>query len=856
MEGFFILPLPLFGNKYMSFLIFLRDAPLKIKILLASTVVQVVLLVLLVSNSIRLMGNATHANLEDLINQNANMLNAMAVPYIDQSDFGSLQDTLGVFFTQDEYDGVIYVRFGDSAGNILLSAGMAETITPPPPDIDADNMKIDNLLDKSIIHVRRPLLLARNEVGFLQFGISNQKLAIARQSVLKQSVLIALSEILVTFILLSIFGHILSKRLTNMVGVSQALAEGKLDRRIHDEGMDEIARLARHFNIMASALQQRIDDLQSTTERLKASDERYAMAIRGANDGLWDWDVTHDRVYYSPRFLEMLGHPVNTSVSDASPLKAPATLFSTRLHPDEATTFHVRMIEHLKGIRPQFMLEHRIYHEDGSYRWIMTRGVAQRNDQGRAVRMAGSISDIHLRKRVEQQLQHDAMHDGLTSLPNQPLFIEHVRHALAQRERDPNFRFAVLALNLERFHLINDSYSHAAGDHLLCQVADYLGRSLRGGDILARLSADQFAILLHGLSSNDEALETATHLLDLPAFTVLNSQQTLHIRCRIGLATSDDGNDAETLLRDADNALQSARRNASSPIQVFQASMYDNVLNRLTLESELRDALMGNKLSLVYQPVIRLFDSSIASFEALARWQHPKQGSIPPNAFIPLAESIDLVHELGMFMLNRVCLDIKKWIKQVGINNVRPVSVNLSARQLSRPGLASELLNTIALHGLAPELLRFEVTESLFTRSGGLATETLQKLRDAKITILIDDFGTGYSALNYLHTLPCDILKLDGSFVNTITTDTRLRAIVRHSISLANDLGMTVIAEGIESDTQSHMLRSIGCDFGQGFLFSKPVSTKEACQLLSASGVNDGIQVSNRSLEKASVRRR
>ncbi|MDR2881709.1 MAG: EAL domain-containing protein [Azoarcus sp.] len=590
--------------------------------------------------------------------------------------------------------------------------------------------------------------------------------------------------------------------------------------------------LARYFNPMASTLQQRVDELQCVMEDLRRNEERYVLSMRGANDGFWDWDILGEQCHFSPRFCAMLGCPVDARVSDVSPLEAPVTFFTSRLHPDERTAFRARMLEHLKGISPLFSLEHRIRHEDGSYRWIMTRGVAQRNEQGRALRMAGSICDIHLKKHVEQQLLHDAMYDGLTSLPNQSLFIEHLRHALAQQERDAHYCFAVLALNLERFHLINDSYSHATGDHLLRQVADHLGRSLRSGDILARLSADQFAILLHGLSSNDEALETARRLLDLPAFPALGSQQALHVQCRIGIAMSNDGDNAETLLRNADNALQSARRNTSSPVQVFQASMHDHALNRLTLETELRNALTEKKLSVAYQPIIRLFNSSIASFEALARWKHPTQGSIPPTAFIPLAESIDLVHELGMFVLNRTCLDIKEWIRQVGIDGVRPVSINLSARQLSRPDLASELLDTIASHGLAPELLRFEVTESLFARSGGSATETLQKLRETRIAVLIDDFGTGYSALSYLHSLPCDILKLDGSFVSTITTDPRLRAIVRHSIGLAHDLGMAVISECIESDAQKNMLRSIGCDFGQGFLFSRPVSANKICKML------------------------
>jgi len=620
-----------------------------------------------------------------------------------------------------------------------------------------------------------------------------------------------------------------SIRIRRLLNGMAALTEGKLDHRLSDDGRDE---LAQRFNAMASALQRQIDDLQNATERLRRNEERYVLAFRGANDGFWDWSIPDDRGYLSPRFCEMLGLPNDDSVSDTSPLEVPTTLFTARLHPDEAAAYRTRMIEHLRGITPQFLLEHRIRHEDGSYRWIMTRGVALRDAQGRALRMAGSISDIHLRKRVEQQLQHDAMHDGLTGLPNQPLFIEHLRHALAQRERNPQFLFAVLALNLERFHLINDSYSYAAGDHLLRQVADHLGRSLRGGDILARLNSDQFAILLHNLTSNDEAMETARRLLNLPAFTALGSGRTLHVRCRVGVATSDDGDNAETLLRNADSALQSARRNTSSPVQVFQAAMHDNLLSRLTLETELRNTLAEEKLAVAYQPIIRFFNSDIASFEALARWQHSEQEFIQPSVFIPLAESLDLVHELGMFVLNRVCLDLKEWIRQLGIDAVKPVSVNLSAHQFSRPDLASELLDTIASHGLPPELLRFEVTESLFTRAGGPATETLQKLRETRISVLIDDFGTGYSALSYLYILPCDILKLDGSFVSTIATDSRLRAIVRHSIGLAHDLGMTVIAECIENDIQKNMLRSIGCDFGQGFLFSKPVPADEISRML------------------------
>lgn len=605
-------------------------------------------------------------------------------------------------------------------------------------------------------------------------------------------------------------------------------------------------QLGRYLGAVASALYAPADTPQQSSENPGLNElhneegdsaENYILAIRGSNDGFWRWEIPDDNIWFSPHLCKMLGSPLDALESDAAPtapLKAAPAFFTSRLHPDETAVFRAHIIEHLKGITPRFMLEHRIRHEDGSYRWIITCGQAMRDEQGRAVRMAGLVSDIHQRKCVEQQLLHDAMHDSLTGLPNHQLFVEHLQQALARRARDPDLRFAVMALDLERFHLINGSYSHAAGDHLLQQVADHLGRSLHSGDILARLSGDQFAILLHGISSNDEALKTAHFLADLPTFIALGSQQTLRIGCRIGVAMSDNAIDAETLLRDADNALQSARRNPSSPVLLFQPSMHDNAINQLTLETELRDALSNAKLDVAYQPIIRLFNSGIASLEALARWQHPIQGSIAPAVFIPLAESLNIIHELGMFVLNRTCLDLRKWIDRVGIDAVRPVSVNISANQLTRPNLASELLDIIASHGLKPELLRFEVTESLFTHSGGAATEILQKLRETGIAVLIDDFGTGYSALSYLHTLPCDILKLDGSFVSNIVADPRLRAIVRHSIGLAHDLSMTVIAESIESSDQSNMLRSIGCDFGQGFLFSKPVPADSISEKLAA----------------------
>ncbi|MDR2031763.1 MAG: EAL domain-containing protein, partial [Azoarcus sp.] len=785
-----------------------RGVSIRIKLLAAGIIVQVMVLALLLANCARLMDIAANASLETLIGQNERMLHRMVTAYLDEPDFASLPDTLKELLAGNRGNGLVYVHLADSSGKALLHAGMPEIeASLPPPDVGIGRGDVSRLLDRPLIHVRRPQLLDHDEVGFLQFGVSTTTTVAARQAIIRQSALIALGGIAATFVLMSAIGYLLTSRLTRLVAGSQALTDGKLEHRLPDEGDDELARLARHFNIMASALQLRIGELQRSTARLRASEERYALAIRGANDGLWDWDIVGDRGHFSPRFCEMLGLAVDTSVSDISPLEMPTTLFPSRLHPDETAIYRERLIEHLKGISSQFMLEHRVRHEDGSYRWIMTRGVAQRDVHGRAVRMAGSISDIHLRKRAEQQLLHDALHDDLTGLPNQALFIEHLRQALAQRGRGEEGRhFAVLAVNLERFHLINDSYGHATGDRLLRQVADYFSSSLRAGDIVARLGGDQFAILLQGVSSVTEATKVADSLVNLPDCVTLGARQVLHVKCRIGLAMSDSDTDAETLLRDADNALQMARKGECSPVEIFQASMHASALTTLRLETDLRNALANERLSVHYQPIVHLHNCEIASFEALVRWRHPTQGMIPPVRFIPVAESLGLIHDLGLFVLRRTCRDILEWRGQTG-TEPPPVSVNLSASQLSRPDLASELLGIIAGYGLAPGRLRFEVTESLLARAADPGVATLQRLREAGAAVLIDDFGTGYSALSYLHTIPCDTVKLDGSFVGAITRDARLRAIVRYSIGLSHDLGMSVVAECIESEDQSQMLR-------------------------------------------------
>lgn len=785
------------------------------RLLLASTVVQVVLLSLLLANSMRLMNNAVSATLETTITQNASILHAMATAYGEQQRFDALQDVLGELL-HDAEEGLTYVRIAGRDERMLVAAGLPQLNRLPEPTGQTSG-RLQGLVGRELVHVRRPLLLPRNEVGLLQFGISISSLSAARQAIMSQGLLIALSEIALTFLLLSAVGYFLTRNLHRLLDGSKAIADGHLDHRVLTRGRDELATIAHHFNIMAATLQQRVSELQETAGRLRASEERYAMALRGANDGLWDWDLDTGHAYYSERFCEILGLPPGG-------MPAEADAFIDLVHPHEVKSYQQRLIAHLKGESAQFMMELRVAHPDGEYRWVLIRGVASRNPGGHVFRMAGSLGDINLRKRAEQQLLHDALHDGLTGLPNRAMFIEHANHALAQRRRGNPKQIAILTINLERFSLVNDSYGHAVGDELLRRIANHITSLMRQGDVCARVGGDQFAVLLNGVDNSIEALRVCEDLVALPAFAPSNTDQVLHPRCRVGVAMSDSAReDAESLLRDADNALHKARRSETAPIEFFQPDMHAQAVRALQIEAELRAALVRGDLGVFYQPIVELATRRLASFEALVRWPHPSMGLLPPSEFIPLAETLDLIHDVGMQVLHSTCRDIRDWSTRLPQQQPVRVSVNLSARQLSRADLAEELLAAIAQSGIPRSSVRFEVTESVLADRDGPAIAHLHALRASGIDVLIDDFGTGYSTLSYLHTMPCNQVKLDGSFVHSLTHDARLRAIVRHSIQLAHELGMTVVAECIENEEQLKTLLDMGCDYGQGYLFSRPV---------------------------------
>ena len=564
---------------------------------------------------------------------------------------------------------------------------------------------------------------------------------------------------------------------------------------------------------------------KAAEEALRKSEERYALAAQAANDGLWDWDLVTGKVYYSPRWYAMLG-------LDPGAAKHATRAWFDLVHPEDAVRLQYELIHHIEGATEFFESEHRLLHSDGEYRWILSRGLAVRGTDGRAYRIAGSLSDITERKRVEGQLVHDALHDHLTGLPSRVLFMDRLTRAIKRCKRNAQSTFAVLFLDLDAFKLINESLGHHAGDQLLIEIGRRIQKSLRSTDTVARLGGDEFAILIEDIHNLADCTRVAEHIH-------MQMQQPFEVGSRdvfasgsIGIALSTTGYErAEDLLRDADTAMYRAKAMGRSRHVVFDKHMHASALALLDLETALRKAVEHKELALHLQPIIALKSGRLAGFEALVRWPRADGQIVSPLEFIPLAEATGLIVPLGRWVLEESCRLASRWARE------RPepaitIAVNISAKQLWHAGFIEDLKAILDTTGLPAHLLKLELTESLLMENAEASAAVLESLRSAGVALSIDDFGTGYSSLSYLQRFPIHTIKIDRSFVSGMAQVDSDMMIVRTIVSLAHSLGLDLVAEGVETPDQMARLRALGCEFGQGYLFSKPVTVGEAEALI------------------------
>ena len=442
-------------------------------------------------------------------------------------------------------------------------------------------------------------------------------------------------------------------------------------------------------------------------------------------------------------------------------------------------------------------------------------------------------------EETKEHFRHAAFHDSLTGLPNRAMFTELLKAEIESSNRRNDHMFAVLFLDLDRFKNINDSLGHTHGDLLLVAFAERLERTLRPIDTLARFGGDEFAILLSGMTDATDAVRVAQRIQDELSQPFVLDKNSAFATASIGIALSSSGYDRpDDILRDADIAMYRAKENGKARYELFDHGMHARAVSRLQLESDLRQAIEQKEFCVYYQPIISLQTGRLAGFEALVRWNHPRRGLVAPADFIPVAEETGLIVPIGQWVLNEACAQVRQWQIDSPSHRSLSLSVNLSARQVAQPDLLQRIKDALETSKLNPHCLKLEITESVVMENAEAAAQMLKQLRSLGVQLSIDDFGTGYSSLSYLHRFPLNYLKIDRSFVMRLTTDND-NAIVRTISTLARNLGMEVIAEGIETEEQFQQLKMLGCEYGQGYLFSRPVSNDGVEHLLAQDSKRD-----------------
>jgi diguanylate cyclase (GGDEF)-like protein/PAS domain S-box-containing protein len=553
--------------------------------------------------------------------------------------------------------------------------------------------------------------------------------------------------------------------------------------------------------------------------------ERRALALTGAGDMIWDWDVSADKVFTSPETEHALG-------LKRGALEGPAARWLDVLHQLDRDRFRASLDSVIEQRRGRLNQDFRLRAADGHYLWFALKARPVVGSDGEVVRVVGTLVDVSDFKNAEERLLFDAVHDNLTGLPNRELFLDRMEAAFGFARTEQTIRPTVVVIDLDRFKQVNDSVGIAVGDSILLTIARRLARLLKPQDTLARLGGDQFALIL--LSEREPArivafAETLRRTLRAP---IAFNDREIFLTASMGLALADSQpHRTEEVLKDAELAMYYAKRIGGDRIEVFKPAMRSRKTDRLTMESELRRAIEREEITILYQPIVRLEDRAVAGFEALARWDHPKMGRLSPIEFISIAEEIGLIVDLGLFVLDRSARQLATWQRLSKVREPIFTSVNISSRQLLRQDLIHDLRTVLARSAVARGTLKLELTESLVMENPEHAAQMLTRIRDLGAGLALDDFGTGHSSLSYLQRFPFDTIKIDQSFVRTTTRGTR-PVILRSIISLAHDLGMEVVAEGAESDSDAVELYQLGCEYAQGFAFGEPMSVERATALL------------------------
>jgi diguanylate cyclase (GGDEF)-like protein/PAS domain S-box-containing protein len=510
-----------------------------------------------------------------------------------------------------------------------------------------------------------------------------------------------------------------------------------------------------------------------------------------------------------------------------------ATDYLKFIHPSDLSVVIANIKDLMRGKIPSCQMEKRYIHKHGYEVWALWSASLTRDAYTKSPHLIFQIQNITDRKQAEERLLHDAFHDALTNLPNRALLMDHLKLALARSQRVEKTKFAVIYLDLDRFKVINDSLGHMIGDQLLIGIARRLENILRPGDTIARLGGDEFTILLEDIDDSNYVTQIAERIQNELSAPFSLSGREVFTTVSIGIAiSSKEYAQTEDILRDADTAMYRAKALGKARYEVFDKGMHAQASKLLQLETDLRRAVEREEFSIFYQPILSLETGGLRGFEALVRWRDPQGEFISPVDFIPLAEETGMIVQIGEYVLREACRQMQRWHVTLPSDPPLFISVNLSVKQFSQPDLVEKIAGILEETNLNPKTLKLEITESAVMENVEVATGLLNRLRSLGLQISMDDFGTGYSSLSHLRRFPIDTLKIDRSFVTQMAEDNDSAEIVRTIVGLAQNLGMDVVAEGIETPDQFLTLKTLGCEYGQGYFFSKPLNFQRAEQYI------------------------
>lgn len=586
------------------------------------------------------------------------------------------------------------------------------------------------------------------------------------------------------------------------------------------ESYEELSAVYEELTATEEELRIQYNELQEKEELLRKSEERYQLALLASKDGIYDWDIKNNRVFYSKTWKKIIGY-------EEDELPDTYEVLEKLIYPeDRKTVLNIRN-KYLKREIDKYNIEYRFRKKDGSYIWIQDSALAIWDNEGNPIRVIGTYTDIDERRKREKTIFNMAYYDWLTGLPNRRYFEKRLKNALEfSKNSDRASKGIVLFVDLDNFKNINDTLGHDVGDKLLEIISNKLKEVLRKEDIIARFGGDEFLILQPNIKTYEEAVESANRIIDIFKDLWILGEHKLYITPSIGITVyPDDGDDVNIILRNVDTAAYDAKFSGKNRYKFFKKSMFDQVLRKTEIEKALREAVKNNEFELYYQPQVQVSTGRIVSLEALIRWKNPELGFVSPMEFIPIAEETGLIVDIGEWVIRTACKQNKEW-KNKGYY-YDTIAVNVSSLQLRQRGFVDLVKNVLKETGLKPEFLELEITESVLMESLEKSVEILNELREIGVKTALDDFGTGYSSLNYLIKIPIDTLKIDKTFIDNICINYSQKSIIEGIIIIAHEMALDVVAEGVEVQEQLKILSDKKCDKIQGYFFSKPYEAKD-----------------------------